>query len=332
MNKDEIIKTLRKESKVSRASLPRDIDFCIKNRTLYVFVQHPAQNMQNDGAAFEGWIIILKSWLADRIEHVVLDFSPKKDLMYRYGYPEACHYNRFLYRLYNMLRIFPRWFSAKEERIDDVQNFIEWVKSNNLLLNHSLREREDVIETTIMERQIESWFVFHEGKKLLSKRWNIDEDKVFNQLPVGVFIDEISAKNAVFTRGMSAIDMWGIGKDGRGLHLIELKCGNNKGLGVIGETLFYTSIIYDTCVAEKSLFNFGKYGSDPDTSDAVAIKNNGKKFDHLTSYILAEKYHSLFSDDVAKLIAEGLNNLNIKFVKATYNYQKKDFVYEDYDS
>ena len=133
-----------------------------------------------------------------------------------------------------------------------------------LCANHSLREREDVIKTTKMERQIESWFVFHEGKELLSKHWNIDENKLFNQLPIGVFIDKITRDNAIFSRGASAIDMWGIDKDGQTLHLIELKCGKNKGLGVIGEMLVYTLLIYDTCIAKESLFSFGKYGTAPD--------------------------------------------------------------------
>ena len=133
-----------------------------------------------------------------------------------------------------MSRIFPTWFFINESKRDTIFDFVQWIKSNTFVLNHSLREREDVIETTKMERQIESWFVFHEGKELLSKRWNIDENKLFNQPPTGVFIEKIIRDNAVFSRGASAIDMWGIDKDGQTLHLIELKCGDNKGLGVRG--------------------------------------------------------------------------------------------------
>jgi len=325
IGKDELVRRLKESSKVSGADLPRDIDFSVKNRVLKVFVKNAAQDMQKDGAAFEGWLLILKHWLSSEIDYIMFDFQAREDLMYKYGYPEACHYNRFLYRFYSMSRIFPTWFFIEDSKRDVIFDFIQWIESNTFLLNHSLRERVDVIKTKRMERQIESWFVFHEGKKLLSKRWNIDENKLFNQLPTGVFIDAIAKSNAVFSCGASAIDMWGIDKDAQTLHLIELKCGDNTGLGVIGETLFYTALMYDTCISKDPLFSFGKYGTAPDTSDAAAIKNNGSKFSRLTTHILAEKYHPLFSEAVEHLIRDGLTNLNIGFDRATYSYIKKDF-------
>lgn len=282
--------------------------------------------MQNDSAAFEGWILILKYWLPDEIEYVELDFEVRDDLMCKYGCSEACHYNRFLYRLFSMSRIFPTWFFINESKKDTVFKFMNRIKSNTFVLNRAQDERKSVIGSINMERQIESWFVFHEGKELLSERWNIDETKLFNQLPTGVFINEISECNALFSKGASAIDIWGIDKDGQTLHVIELKCGINKGLGVIGETLFYTSLMYDTCIAKESLFSFGRYGTAPDTSDAIAIRNGGKKFNRLMAHILAEDYHPLFTKGVEDIIRDGLANLNIGFDKATYSYDKKDFV------
>ena len=331
IEKNEILRRLKEYSAVSGADLPRDIDFSVKNRVLKVYIKNAAQDMQNDSVAFEGWLLILKHWLSDAIEYVDLDFEARDDLMYKYGFPEACHYNRFLYRLYSMSRLFPSWFFISESKKNIILDFTHWIKSNTFLLNHSLRERESVIETKRMERQIESWFVFHEGKELLTERWNIDESKLFNQLPTGVFIEKIAGYNAVFSRGASAIDMWGIDKDGQTLHLIELKCGDNKGLGVIGETLFYTSLIYDTCIAKEPLFSFGKYGTAPDTSDAMAIKNGGRKFGRLYTHILAEKYHPLFNGVVEGLIRDGLMNLNIGFDRETYSYSKKVFVDANYD-
>lgn len=206
---------------------------------------------------------------------------------------------------------------------------MKWIKFNKILLNHSRQERESVIETTNMERQIESWFVFHEGKSLLTKRWNIDPDKLFNQLPAGVFINTIAADNAIFPSGSSAVDMWGVDKDGETLHLIELKCGANDGLGVIGETLFYTALIYDTYVADETLFDLGKYDNASYTKDTVAIKSGGKKFNHIFAHILAEKHHSLFDDVVVEKINKGLSNFNMSFDRATYNYTKKVFTDEN---
>lgn len=331
IGKQDIIRRLRKYSKVSRASLPRDIDLSIKNGVLKVFIKNTVQNMQVDSAALEGWILVLKTWLSGEIKYVELDFEAPKDLFGQYGYPEACHYNRFLYRLNNMLRLFPGWFFLHKSKVNIVSDFMRWIKSSNCLLNHSLRERESVIKTKNMERQIESWFAFEEGKEPLCKLWEIDKDKLFNQLPVGVFYEKIASKNAIFTRGTSAIDLWGIGNDGQTLHLIELKCGNNKGIGVISEILFYAAVIYDFCISEEPLFSFGKYGKSPDTTDMIAIKNSGNKFDRLFAHILAEKYHPLFSTEVESLIREGLSNLNIKFDRAIYDYSKKVLMNENND-
>ena len=329
IDKSDIISRLKEYSKVSRASLPRDLDCTIKNRVLRVFIKNPARDMQNDSVAFEGWLLILKYWLSKKIEYFVLDFEAREDLMRKYGFPEACHYNRFLYRLYNMTRFFPTWFFVSESKSDIIFDFMHWVRSSNMMLNNSLQERPDQIGTHRLERQAEAWFVKHEGKSLLSERWNIDENKLFNQLPTGVFNEKIAKANAVFSRGASAIDIWGIDKDGQTLHLIELKRGDNKGLGVIGETLFYTALMYDTCVAKESLFSFGKYGTAPDTSDMAAIKNGGKKFGGLMTHILAEKYHPLFTDAAAALIHDGLKNMDIGFDRATYDFGKKEFVDAD---
>ncbi|MDD4346803.1 MAG: hypothetical protein PHZ11_07965 [Desulfitobacteriaceae bacterium] len=323
IEKDEIIRRLKEYSRVSRARLPRDMDCSIKNKVLRIFIQNPAQDMQNDSVAFEGWLLILKYWLSEEIDYVVLDFEAREDLIQKYGCPEACHYNRFLYRLYNMTRFFPTWFFVNESKSDVIFDFMHWVRSSDMKLNNSLQERPDQIDTQRLERQAEAWFVKHEGKSLLSKRWNIDENKLFNQLPTGVFIKKIAAGNAVFSRGASAIDMWGIDKDGQTLHLIELKRRDNKGLGVIGETLFYTALMYDTCVAKEPIFSFGKYGTAPDTSDMAAIKNNGNKFGSLATHILAEKYHPLFTDAAAELIRDGLKNTGIEFDRATYDFDKR---------
>lgn len=322
IGKDEIIKRLKKASGISGASLPRDIDVSIKNGVLRFYVHNADQNMQVDSAAFEGWILILKTWLS-AIKYVELDFTVPEMPVERYGNPQAGHYNRFLYRLNNMLRLFPDWFFVHESKQSVVREFVYWLESNTCLLNHSLQERKSVIETEKLERQIESWFTFEEGKNLLCNRWGIDGDRLFNQLPIGVFHEKIAAPNAIFTRGASAIDLWGVSQDGQDIHLIELKCGDNKGIGVISEVLFYIAVLYDTCISEKSLFSFGRYGKSEDTKDMLALQNGGHRFGRLIAHVLAEKFHPLFSSEVEASIAEGLSSLNIGFDRARYDYSKK---------
>lgn len=322
IGKDEIIKRLKKASGISGASLPRDIDVSIKNGVLRFYVHNADQNMQVDSAAFEGWILILKTWLSD-IKYVELDFAVPEMHVERYGNPPAGHYNRFLYRLHNMLRLFPDWFFVHESKQSIVEGFVHWLESNTCLLNHSLQERKSVIETEKLERQIESWFAYEEGKDFLCNRWGIDGDRLFNQLPIGVFHEKIAAPNAIFTRGASAIDLWGVSQDGQDLHLIELKCGDNKGIGVISEVLFYIAVLYDTCISEKPLFSFGRYGKSEDTKDMLALQNGGKRFGRLIAHVLAETYHPLFSPRVEASIAEGLSSLNIGFDRALYDYSKR---------
>lgn len=331
MRKDEIAKQLKIRSKTSGVGLPRDIDFVIEKEVLKVFVKKPTQNMQTNGCAFEGLVIAIKTWLHAEIKCVELDFLVPDNVSGYYGNSKIGHYNRFLYRVNNFLRMFPEWCFLNKSKKPIVSRFMNWIESNTTLLNHSLKERKSVIKTENMERQIESWFVFEEGKDLICDIWDIDKNKLFNQLPIGVFYQKIIAKNAIFTRGASAIDLWGIGKDGETLHLIELKCGKNKGMGVITETLFYTAVIYDTCVREDDIFRFGTYHNTPETSDKIAIQNNGEKFNRLFVHILSETYHPLFSEQVVNLIQKGLSNLNINFDRATYDYEKKVFLDEAND-
>jgi hypothetical protein len=326
-SKREIINLLKKRTKCSGIRLPESMEFSINKGVLKVHVNKPDRNMQTDGAAFEGWITALKVWIPDLIKTVELDFSPPSDLSgEKIGNPKRCHYNRFLYRVNNYARLFPDWFSLSNANLNEVGEFMGWLKQEPCWLNHSLRERKSVIGTNKQERQIESWFAFEDGKKPLCNLWDLDSRQLFNQLPIGIFHNEISSKNAVFTRGASAIDLWGIGKDGTSLHIIELKCGDNIRMGVISEILFYTFILFDTCISQDKLFRFGRYANYPETEDMKAIQNGGQPFKELHSHILAERYHPLFCGKVTDLINEGFSGMRIKFDRAIYDYENKSLI------
>ncbi len=114
--------------------------------------------------------------------------------------------------------------------------------------------------------------------------------------------------------------MGGVSKDGSTLHIIELKCGNNKGIGVISEILFYTSILYDTCIALDSYFSFGKYKKSHLTPEMEIIQD--KSIRKLHSHDLAECYHPLFSNEATSLLQKGLLRLDIVFDRAKYDYKE----------
>jgi hypothetical protein len=324
ITKKELLDLLRESIKCPYIRFPRDIDVSLQNSTMIVKILYPDQNMQTNGASFEGWILALKAELPEMIKKVVLDYTPPSDLPEgRLGNPRRCHYNRFIYRVNNFLRLYPDWFYLNNDRANEVSDFMDWLKQGRCLMNHSLRDRSSVIKTDKLERQIESWFVFEGGQKSLCKYWEIDQSALFNQLPIGLFYEKILAKNAIFTRGAGAIDLWGKDINGTTLHIIELKCGNNISMGGIGEILFYTSVIYDTCISKDTLFSFGRYGNYANTEDMIAIQNGGKNFNQLYSHILAERYHPLFSEQVVYLLSDGLSKLGIRFDRAKYDYGTK---------
>lgn len=326
LDKLEILKKLREFSKVKTALLPRDIDFCINDKVLKIFVHYPSQNMQTNNASFEAWAIALKYWLKDEIEQVELDFQLREGHEFGNVRSEGGHYNRFLYRLFSMTRFFQDWFSVCIDKKDQISKFMDWARVSSLLINASDIERDSRIISQNKERQVESWFVYHEGRELLLRRWAIESRKLFNQLPVGVFVNEVKRQNAVFTHGASAIDIWGIGEDHQTFHLIELKAGRNYSLGVISETLFYGALVYDTYLSREPLFCLNEVSKEKARSDYLAIQEARKALQYLRLHILAEHFHPLFSEGLVALINSGLNPFGIDLDCVLYSYFERKLV------
>jgi hypothetical protein len=279
--------------------------------------------MQTNEAAFEAWIIVLKAWLGDDVEWVFLDYSVPQNIGTEYT--AGCqrgHYNRFLFRINGFIELFNDWFVLAEDKQNEVNAFMNWFCKVPSLLNHPLAEAKSVIKTEKMERQIESWLTFEDGKALLCSRLRLDPNKVFNQLPVGVFHERIAVCTAIFTRGASAIDLWGIGTDGKTLHLIELKCGNNKGMGIISETLFYAHVMHQACVDSKGCIAFGTWGNVGDQRGIELLR--GHKYPHMALHFMAEQFHPLFEEQVCKLLNEGLSAWNTSADQVWYDYQAKE--------
>lgn len=325
IDKSGIVKLLTAASGSIDADLPADIEVFIENGVLHYHVKTSDINMQDNRAAFESWVIVLKAYLPE-IKYVEVDFTEPQITGSNHVGPDFGHYNRFLYRLHNMTRLFPDWFFIASSKKKIVSDFMCWLASNRCLLNHSMKDKVSVIGTKHKERETESWFAFEDKDKLIYRLWDIDEGKLFIQVPVGVFYNEIATPNIIFPGGNSAIDLLGISCDGEKLHLIELKRGKNTDIGVISEILFYTAVIYDTCVSKNPLFAFGRYKNTKDTKEMLALRNGGKPFRRLAAHILAEGYHSLFKPRVEEIIAVGLSSLGIGFSRQLYDYEKKALI------
>ena len=330
VTKEELVTLLRQQLRSagiphSHVGLPRDIAFSSRDGVLKTRVLDPSGNMQSNSSAFEAWTTVLKAWLPHLAGKVELSCSlPLNYSVGSKGRSEACHVNRFLYRAGNFLRLYPEWFRLEERLQEKVNEFMLWLRQGPCYLNQPLGERKQSHDTEKRERRVEYWLRFGEdGRTLLSSHCSLDRDKIFNQLPVGVFRETIEQRTAIFTGSAAAIDLWGVGSDGKTLHIIELKSGKNVNVGVISEILFYTFVIYDTCVAKNTLFQFGRYRKSPETSDMTVIQNGGLGFEHLHSHVLGESFHPLFSDQVVTLLDAALSRLGIRFSRARYDYDRR---------
>lgn len=99
-----------------RVTLPRNIDFCIQDDTLYLTVklQGVIKNMQEDCSVFEGWCICIKAVLPE-VNHVVLSWEqPANEVA-------NLHYNRFLMRVASFLAEYS-WFSIDGKHTEEVRN------------------------------------------------------------------------------------------------------------------------------------------------------------------------------------------------------------------
>ena len=113
-------------------------------------------------------------------------------------------------------------------------------------------------------------------------------DRVMRQWPVGLFNENVSRDNRVFSGGKSAIDLMGI--RGRTLVLVELKKRGNDKVGALSELIFYSSVMRD---ALKGVFEF---------EGGSRARSAGITRDHLadcsdiSAALLAPSIHPLLRD------------------------------------
>ena len=210
-------------------------------------------NMQTDAAAFEAWILALKAWCG--VEQATLGWQePTKCLedatsgAERDTAPpvEYLHYQRFLYRVDKFLEAY-EWF-----RVDDPSLLQKSAARSvgNCVLN--VRGDSEADEANGSEAALEMWLASEEHD-LLGDTFRLVESRCFRQLPVGVFKGDVSARNAIFPRGKSAIDLYGVDDD-HGLWVFELKDEKNTKLGIVSEVLCYAWIMRDLLDKKNQIF------------------------------------------------------------------------------
>jgi hypothetical protein len=280
-------------------------------------VVDPSQNMQTDGAAFESWALALKQWMQveNNIDHVELAFVRPE----RFSKDSARgHYNRFLFRAHGFRELFGEWFCLVGTAQNEVDQFMAWFRDGKMLMNIPNQTPKKESEITHMERKVEAWYVHGAGKPILCKAYALDPNRVFNQLPVGVFRELVSETTSVFTRGASAIDFWGIGSDGATLNLFELKYGENKKLGIISELLFYAQVFHELRTNPSFANNWEATKRKNDPRGVGILVDSG--WSKLNVHFLAMKFHTYFDAALCDTINIALAKWDASCDRRTYRY------------
>jgi len=254
--------------------LPRDIEFVISGNNVEMKLLSDAaeSNMQEDKAAFEGWALALKRYA--KFDNVVLSWQrkrfDKKDN--RNG-----HYQRFLFRVDNFSWDFKSWFSVKPSCLPYLKN-LAIDDASTYYLNHPSKDRSITIPQQ-KEGILEFKYTFREWAKDLKDKTNAAF--LDRQLPVGVFKKKVKEDNSIFTRGKSAIDIWGISKN-NDLLLFELKADGNNKIGIITELYFYCCVMQRV---QKGQFKYEK--NDVPNLDKI------EKTKKINAYFFAPELHPL---------------------------------------
>lgn len=321
---ESIIKPLKKlvgknaAGRTYGLKLPNYITFSIDNKCLSMYlrdvvtdkgryINYAYENMQTDNAAFEGWAIVLKSWLGDRIETVIFDWDDYKEQK-PVNNP---HYNRFLYRCVRFSEIFD-WFSVSTKKENVLKEFMKGY--NNLSINFSSKEsdkksnNENAVEYEIVDNDNPT------NRNVFMKQFDLK--LLSHALPVGIK----SNGKQLFTGRQSAIDIWGITNSDL-LDIFELKYiedGKSKNIkvGIISELFFYACLMLD-------LKNGLIKPAEAILEDQIYLYKNVKSLKGINAFMLANEYHPLVnSDKVIELLNESTTKVGISFRKIFYEYNK----------
>lgn len=206
------------------------------------------------------------------------------------------------------------FFILNGTKKNEVNNFIAPLKTGRVLNRPTMKATD--CSGRDSECGVESLFV-DQYSNLLKQKTNVTY--LYNQLPVGVFEKTVEKKNAIFTGGKSAIDLWGVNLETRTLSVYELKYKNIM-VGVLSELFFYLMILNEVCGKEKPWLKFDDKKSRNDGRGIDKLEQS-KPFSEIRGFILADAMHPLIDSQVINLFNEGLARIgNIKVDTLLYHY------------
>lgn len=311
-NKDYILKELR--AIVSSAKLPSRIDFEISDGCLNIKMSENGviSNMQEDKSAFEGWAIVIKAAIPE-VKSVVLDwpepmYHPQKENA------QKAHYNRFLMRVANFKRGYS-WFEVAEHHQLEVEEMQDLLNSKSIVVNFPKSHcREDIDREKKPEAYLE---------RELVRKWRSSHPVTDEQLPVGLFKDNLVKKETTLTpRGASQIDLWQL--YGNTMHIYELKKEGNESIGIISELMFYVCTIRNII---DGLISYPDFNKEKDFRNfmAFAIAVENKEVRNVTGYFTAPKLHPLIESLQLKSTIKRLLNDNMLDISFDYKNISKEY-------
>ena len=253
---------LKKESGNQHIKLPGNIEFLEREREIEMILKEEAagkgenkKNMQEDDAAFEGWAVILNRYFH---KNVILNLDIQSD-------PEEMnwkgngHFNRFLYRVMRFWEQYSWFFLSEglEAILFSEGGFSDWLESNKeklvnnvpgMLTEEAKENTEKISENGIEKAMTGEESILYDVVKSDSSMKN----KIFRQLPAGLFLGAVKAENEVFPGKKAAVDLWTWDEDK--FYAFELKYQNQM-VGIITEIFFYANYLYDLLVEKNFTLN-----------------------------------------------------------------------------
>ena len=263
------------------------------------------KNMQTDNAAFEGWAIVLKAWLPEKIEKVTIRWDIPSDNK------KTEHYRRFCYRVLKFKESYT-WFDVHSSNRNEIDTFSKCFISTSLINNYgeNVPQKKFKHNGKIGENAVEYDMVHEKDfSKQLCERFNLSE--LNHQLLVGIKENKENG-NFYFAGGKAAIDLWGTKENE--LSIIELKYENEM-VGIITELFFYVSIMKDIITGRIE----APTGKLPYERRLYSSIHNYKT---INAILLADCFHPLIENNQ---VFEVLNQcscqeIQIKYQKASYHY------------
>ena len=315
MNKEKILKKIQGECGNMSIRFPSEIDFSILGNKLQIKIIGDAifNNMQTDGASFEGWAVCLKAWLPGLISEVELAWPPqaKEDDDNKW-----LHFHRFLYRALRFNELYD-WFSISKDNQPEIKKFKEelvGLQNNSFSSKPELKGEKDKdsgkykLSETVLEYVLATSF-----STLVEKEFDLDF--IDRQFPVGVKKN----REPFFTGSMSAIDLWGTKNDK--VTIIELKYNGkvpNIKVGIISELFMYSCIMRDLLKGIISMPD-----STPNKNELTFYENCKKKYYHsINARMLSDRFHPLVNStqvfDILNHQTIGKSDIHIVYYKNTY--------------